>query len=179
MPGCFLTRTAGIFTLTIFLILAGCTGGHSVLGAGGCNGVCGTPTFQAAVASGGNFSSGAQAANYSISVTNTGTAATNGTVTVTDPPTGFTVISMVGMNWSCTVASVICTYNNSVGAGQSFPSITVTGKVTANNGTAVNIPLSVSGGGAAVVTVIPTVTVTVAAVALSVTKSHSGNLTQR
>jgi len=153
---------------------AGCTSGKGSYGGGG-----GSPSLGAAVASQGSFSSGEQGASYTITVSNTGTAATTGTVTVVDPPTGFTVTAISGgATWTCTLATTTCTYSNSVGAGQSFPPITVTGNVTAANGTPVSIPLSLSGGGASAVNVTPTPTVTVAAVALGITKSHTGNFTQ-
>jgi uncharacterized repeat protein (TIGR01451 family) len=133
----------------------------------------GTPALQVVVAGQGKFSSGEQNAKYTIAVTNTGGLATSGTVTVADPPTGFTITAMSGTNWTCTLATTTCTYSISVGAGQGFPPITVTGNVTASNGSAVSIPLTVSGGGASSVNSSPTVSV--AAVALSITKLHIGN----
>lgn len=136
----------------------GCGGGSS----NGGGGTSGSPSLGAAVASQGTFSSGEQGAAYSIIVSNTGTAATSGTVTVADPPTGFTVTAMSGANWTCTVSTTSCTYNTPVGAGQSFPAITVTGNVTAASGTSVSVPVSLSGGGAASVNVTPTPTIAVA-----------------
>jgi hypothetical protein len=136
----------------------GCGGGSSY----GGGGTSGSPSLGAAVASQGTFSSGEQGAAYSIIASNTGTAATSGTVTVADPPTGFTVTAMSGANWTCTVSTTTCTYNTPVGAGQSFPAITVTGNVTAASGTSVSVPVSLSGGGAASVNVTPTPTIAVA-----------------
>jgi uncharacterized repeat protein (TIGR01451 family) len=154
--------------------MAGCTSNKSGGGGGG-----GTPALQAAVSSqpSGNFSSGEQGASYTITVKNSGTAATSGTVTVVDPPTGFTVVTISGTGWTCTVTTVTCTNSTSLGAGQSFPPITVTGNVTAGNGSTVSIPLMLSGGGiSGTVTATPTINVT--AVALSITKSHTGNFAQ-
>src|SRR5690242_20776966 len=65
--------------LSIPLILAGCSGGYS-----GNGGQSGSPALAAVVATQGNFSSGQQNASYAIQVTNSGTAATTGTVTVID-----------------------------------------------------------------------------------------------
>jgi uncharacterized repeat protein (TIGR01451 family) len=152
--------------------LAGCGGSKS------SNPVqTGTPALTAAVAAHGNFSSGQTNAVYTITVSNTGNGATSGTVTVADPPTGFTITAISGAGWGgCTPASPTCTRSDSLAAGQSFPPITVTGNVTAANGTPVTIPVIVSGGGtSAPVTVSPTPAVTVAAPSLSVTKTHAGN----
>jgi len=152
------------------------------LGLAACNGSSsngghtGTPALTATVTTQGNFSSGQQNATYTIQVTNSGTGATSGTVTLVDPPTGFTVTAISGTNWTCTLATTTCTYNNSVAAGQAFPPITVTGNVTSANGTPVSIALSVSGGGTSA-PVNSTPTITVAAPGLSIAKTHSGNFT--
>jgi hypothetical protein len=163
---------AGICALIAALLAVGCSTGNSYKGNGGL------PSLGAVVASQGNFSSGEQGASYTIMVSNTGTAATSGTVTVVDPPTGFTVTGMSGPLWACTLATMTCTNSNSLPAGQSFTTITVTGNVTSPNGTPVSIPLTLSGGGAAAVTVTPTPKVSVAAVALSITKTHVDNFKQ-
>ena len=151
------------------LLLAACSGGSS-----GNGGHTGTPALTATVTTQGNFSNGEQNATYTIQVTNSGTGATSGTVTVVDPPTGFTVTAISGTNWTCTLATTTCTYGNSVAAGQAFPPITVTGNVTSANGTPVSIALSVSGGGTSA-PVNSTPTVTVAAPILSIAKTHTGN----
>src|SRR5690242_8761526 len=155
--------------LSIPLILAGCSGGYS-----GNGGQSGSPALAAVVATQGNFSSGQQNASYAIQVTNSGTAATTGTVTVIDPPSGFTVTAISGTNWTCTIATTTCTYANSVAAGQAFPPISVTGNVTSANGTPVSIALNLSGGGTSA-SVNSTPTVTVAAPILSIAKTHTGN----
>lgn len=150
----------GIFAFVAVSIAVGCASGT---GYGGGGGGGGTPSLAAAVASLGSFSSGKQGASYTIIVSNTGTAATSGTVTVADPPTGFKVTAMSGTNWTCTLATTTCTYSISVGAGQSFPTITVTGNVSSANGTPVTIPLTLTGGGAPTVNVTPTPSVAVTA----------------
>jgi len=155
--------------LAVSCILASCGGGSSNNG-----GQSGTPALAATVTTQGNFSSGQQNATYTIQVTNSGTGATSGTVTVVDPPTGFTVTAISGTNWTCTLASTTCTYSNSVASGRVFPPITVTGNVTSANGTPVSIALSVSGGGMSA-PVNTTPTVTVAAPLLSIAKTHTGS----
>jgi uncharacterized repeat protein (TIGR01451 family) len=162
-----------VVVMCVLVLYSGCSSNNGGGGNGGNGGGGGTPALTANVVTQGNFSSGEQNATYTIQVTNSGTAATSGTVTIVDPPTGFTITAMTGTNWSCTVSTGTCTYGASVAAGQNFPPITVTGNVTASNGTPVNIPLSASGGGASSASSTPTVTV--AAPVLSITKSHSGN----
>src|SRR6185312_3378044 len=81
-----------------------------------------------------------------------------------------------GTGWTCTVSSGTCTRTDALSAGQSFPPITVTGNVTASNGTPVSIPLNVSGGGIST-PVTSTPTITVATPALTISKSHTGNFT--
>jgi hypothetical protein len=161
------------FLLSAILICVGCGGGTS---SAPPPPPPATPALKAAVATQGNFSSGEVNASYTINVSNTGNGATSGTVTVADPPTGFTVTAISGTGWTCTLASTTCTRSDSLAAGASFPVIAVTGNVTSANGTPVTIPVTVSGGGtSSPVTVTPTPTVTVAAPMLSIIKSHSGN----
>lgn len=156
----------------------------TILSCAGCGSTTSAPpppppatiVLKAAVGAQGNFSAGQTNASYTIIVTNTGNGATIGTVTVADPPTGFTVTAISGTGWTCTLASTTCTRSDALAAGQSFPAITVTGNITAANGTPVTIPVTVSGGGiSSPVTVTPTPTVTVAAPVLGISKSHTGN----
>lgn len=180
IPSRFFHR--GVLANAVFLFSALAVSGVSItlVSCGGnstTGGQTGTPQLAATVTTQGNFSSGQQNATYQIQVKNTGTGATSGTVTVVDPPTGFTVTAMAGTNWSCTLATTTCTYGASVSAGQTFPAITVTGNVTAANGTPVSIALSLSGGGiASPVNSTPTVMVT--APVLSVAKTHMGSFAQ-
>jgi uncharacterized repeat protein (TIGR01451 family) len=169
-----LRLAALICALVSLFALAGCGGNNSN---NGNPGPSGTPALSAAVAAQGNFSSGQTNASYTITVSNKGNGPTSGTVTVADPPTGFNITAISGPGWGgCTPATPTCTRSDSLAAGQSFPPITVTGNVTASNGTPVTIPVTLSGGGtSAPVNVTPTPAVTVAAPSLSVTETHSGN----
>ncbi|HET9741274.1 MAG TPA: hypothetical protein VFQ00_00870 [Terriglobales bacterium] len=134
----------------------------------------GTPQLAATVATQANFSSGEQGASYSISVKNNGNAGTSGTVTVVDPPDGFSPTAIAGTGWSCTLSTTTCTRSDSLAPGQSYPPIVVTGNVTAPNGTPVDIALSVSGGGmTAAVSSKPSLNVVAAALAIS--EMHTGN----
>lgn len=167
------------FSLAVLLNCGGGGGGSSNNNNGNNNGnpQPNVTTLNASViAPQGNFSSGQANAIYTITVRNTGSAATTGAVTVTDPPTGFTVTAIDGSGWTCTLSTISCTRSDSLAAGQSYPTISVTGNVTASNGTPVSIPLSVSGGGmTSTVTVTPTPSLTVTAPVLAVTETHAGN----
>lgn len=145
--------------ISAVILTLGCNSGSSAAGGG----TSGLPVLGASVAAQGTFSSGEQGASYTINVSNTGTAATSGTVTLADPPMGLTVTAMSGANWSCTVSTTTCTYSAAVGTKQSFPPITVTGNVTAAAGTSISVPVSLSGGGASPVNVTPAPTIAVAA----------------
>ena len=169
--------TTSVLTSALFALLGvvSCGGGGGNGGNGG--GQSGTPALSATVATQGNFSANEQNAAYTIQVANSGNAATSAAtpVMVVDPDTGFTPTAMSGSNWTCTVSTLTCTYSASVGAGQNFPLITVTGNVTASNGSSVIIALSLSGGGiASTVPVNPPAT-PVAAPVLSIGSSHTGN----
>ena len=109
----------------------------------------------ATVAPVGSLTSDQQGAQYLMQITDAGGVATSGTVTVVAPPSGFTVTAMSGAGWSCTVASVTCTYAAAVAAGQAFPAITVTGNVTESNGGAIGVPFTLSGGGGPTVNLPP------------------------
>jgi hypothetical protein len=159
--------------LLAVIVMIGCAGAPGYGGGGGG----GTPSLTAAVAGHGTFSSGEQGASYTITVSNTGTAATSGTVTMADPPTGFTVTAISGgATWTCTMATATCTNSSAVGAGQSFPPITVTGNVTSANGTPVTTPVTLSGGGATTVNVTPTPTIAVAAPPCTLSKLGNESL---
>jgi len=62
---------------------------------------------------------------YTLTVTNSGTVATNGQVEVTDNlPSGLTVVSISGNGWTC--STLTCTRTDALAAGASYPAITLT-----------------------------------------------------
>ncbi len=70
-----------------------------------------------------------QNGTYTITVSNVGTAATTGALTVTDNlPTGLTYVSATGTGWSCSAAGalVTCTNATTLGVGATAPPITLT-----------------------------------------------------
>src|ERR1017187_5550089 len=98
----------------------------------------------------GNFTQGQTGANYSIAVTNSGTGATGGTVAVTDAlPAGLTAAAIGGTGWTCTLTTLTCTRSDALGAGMSYPALSVTVDVAGNAPASVTNTAAVWGGGAA------------------------------
>src|SRR5439155_3135309 len=128
----------------------------------------------------GNFVQGQIGATYTITVTNSGTAPTSGTVTVTDTlPTGLTATNIAGTGWTCDTPTVTCTRSNPLANGSSYPTITLTVNVASDAPASVTNTATVSGGGetntannaannATTINTPPD---------LTVNKSHSGNFT--
>jgi fimbrial isopeptide formation D2 family protein/uncharacterized repeat protein (TIGR01451 family) len=128
----------------------------------------------------GNFTQGQVGATYTITVTNSGSAATSGTVTVTDTlPTGLTATAISGTGWTCVLGTLTCTRSDALAAGASYPAITLTVNV-ANNAASVTNTANVSGGGQSN-TANDTATnpTTINQLPdLTISKSHTGNFTQ-
>ena len=129
----------------------------------------------------GNFTQGQTGATYTITATNSGFAATSGTVTVTDTlPAGLTATAISGTGWTCVLATLTCTRGNALAAGSSYPVITVTANVANNAPASVTNSVAVSGGGESntannsandptTINQLPD---------LTIAKSHTGNFTQ-
>jgi uncharacterized repeat protein (TIGR01451 family) len=96
----------------------------------------------------GSFTQGQTGAAYSITVSNAGTAATSGTVTVADTvPTGLTAVSIAGGGWTCTQPAGPCTRSDALATAGAYPSLTVTVNVASNAPASVTNTGTVSGGG--------------------------------
>ena len=98
------------------------------------------------------FVKGQSGAVYIIAVSNSGNAATSGTVTVSDTlPAGLTPTNAVGTGWSCLIAAqtVTCTRSNALAAGASYPGITVVANVDIAAANSLTNTATVSGGGEA------------------------------
>ena len=79
-----------------------------------------------------SFNQGQVGATYNVSVSNVGTGASSGTVTVNGSvPTAVTATAIAGSGWACTLAGLTCTRSDPLANGASYP-ITVTVSV-ANN----------------------------------------------
>jgi uncharacterized repeat protein (TIGR01451 family) len=107
-----------------------------------------SPALSIAKSHTGNFTQGQSGATYTVTVSNAGSAATSGTVTVAETvPTGMTLVSMNGgATWNCTVLPT-CTTANVLAGGASYPAITVTVNVASSASSQLTNQVSVSGGG--------------------------------
>jgi uncharacterized repeat protein (TIGR01451 family) len=129
----------------------------------------------------GNFTQGQVGATYSITATNSGFAATSGTVTVIDTlPAGLTATAISGSGWVCVLGTLTCTRIGALAPGSSYSVITLTVTVANNAAASVTNSASVSGGGQTntsndsasdptTINQLPD---------LTITKSHIGNFTQ-
>jgi uncharacterized repeat protein (TIGR01451 family) len=97
----------------------------------------------------GSFSRGQNGAIYTLTVSNSGPAATSGTVTVVETvPAGLTLASMAGAGWTCPgTAANNCTRSDPLEAGASYPAVTVEVNVAANAPGSVTNQAAVVGGG--------------------------------
>ncbi|HEX3743491.1 MAG TPA: M12 family metallopeptidase [Bryobacteraceae bacterium] len=113
----------------------------------------GAPALAISKMHSGVFGPGQQNAQYTIRVSNPGTASINQTVTVTDTlPTGETLVSMAGgSTWDCSAAPA-CTNSTTLGAGQSYAALTVTVNVAGNATSPQVNTATASGGGSQAVT---------------------------
>lgn len=83
-------------------------------------------------------------------MTNSGTAAISGPVTVTDLiPAGLTATALSGSGWTCTLATRTCTRDSTLAVGASYPQITVKVNVSTSAPSMVTNMANVSGGGEA------------------------------
>ena len=97
----------------------------------------------------GTFVQGNVGDTYTITVTNSGSAPTSGTVTVNDNvPAGLTATSIAGTGWSCTQPSGPCTRSDVLAANTSYP-LTLTVNVNSNAPASITNTATVSGGGEA------------------------------
>jgi uncharacterized repeat protein (TIGR01451 family) len=131
----------------------------------------------------GAFVQGQTAASYTISITNSGGAATSGTVTVTDTlPASLIATAIGGTGWTCTLATLTCTRGDALTAAASYPPIALTVNVAANAPNSVTNFANVSGGGETNTsndTASDVTTITISGSPdLTIIKSHSGNFAQ-
>jgi uncharacterized repeat protein (TIGR01451 family) len=101
----------------------------------------------------GNFVQSDPADTYTITVSNSGTGSTAGSVTLVDSvPAGLTATFISGPSWLCNPATVTCTNSNVLAPGASYSPLTLTVRVAANAPATVINSASVSGGGEVVTT---------------------------
>ena len=110
--------------------------------------VIGAPDLSIAKSHAGGFNMG-QNGNFTITVTNSGSAVTTGPITVSDPlPAGLSFVSGTGTNWSCSAAgqNVTCTRAAALAASANT-SITLTVSVGAGAPSSVTNSASVTTSG--------------------------------
>jgi len=95
----------------------------------------------------GNFTRGQTGATNTLSITNVGTGATQGAVTVVEqPPAGLTVTALAGPGWSCVLSSLTCTTPNAIQPNGGAFTITVTATLAADAPPEITNTATVSGG---------------------------------
>jgi CSLREA domain-containing protein/uncharacterized repeat protein (TIGR01451 family) len=96
----------------------------------------------------GTFTQGDSGKTYTITVTNSGLAATSASVSVVDTlPVGLTATAMTGAGWTCTLGTSTCTRSDVLAAAASYPAITLTVNVSVGAAASVTNIVTVSGGG--------------------------------
>jgi uncharacterized repeat protein (TIGR01451 family) len=94
------------------------------------------------------FTQGDIGRTYTITVTNSGSAATISAVTVTNLlPAGLTATAISGNGWTTNLSTRTCTRADSLAAGQAYPPITVTVNVSGSAATSLTNVAVVTGGG--------------------------------
>jgi YVTN family beta-propeller protein len=95
----------------------------------------------------GNFAQGQTGAQYIITVTNSGTGPTIGTVSLTDSlPPGLTATAMSGTGWTCSTVTLTCTRSDTLASATSYQVITLTVSVSSSAPPSVTNTVVVSGG---------------------------------
>jgi endonuclease G len=96
----------------------------------------------------GAFTQGGAGYNYTIVVSNVGTLASSGTITVTDAlPAGLTATAISGAGWTADLPSLTCTRSDALTAGAAYSPITLTVSVASNAPASVTNMVMFSGGG--------------------------------
>ena len=107
-----------------------------------------TPDLALAITHAGSFTQGDTSATYTITVTNMGTAATVGEVSVTDIlPPGLTATAIGGSGWDGNPNTLTCTRSDAIAPGAGYPPITLTVSVATDAPASVTNTATVSGGG--------------------------------
>ncbi|MFD5428331.1 beta-propeller fold lactonase family protein, partial [Streptomyces sp. NPDC127084] len=88
--------------------------------------------------------------SYTLTATNSGSEATDGsTVTLADVlPAGLTPVSLSGTGWTCVLDELSCTREDVLGAGESYPPLTLTVDIAKDTARQVTNRAIIEGGGA-------------------------------
>ncbi|HOX55598.1 MAG TPA: DNA/RNA non-specific endonuclease [Candidatus Paceibacterota bacterium] len=129
-------------------IIAATLGGTAASPGSFIVGTNGQPDLAIALTHTGDFTQGDIGATYTIIVTNAGTDASSGSVTVTTTlPAGLTGTAIGGTGWSADLGTLTCTRSDSLPAGTTYPAITLTVNVATNAPASVTNVATVAGGG--------------------------------
>jgi hypothetical protein len=110
-------------------------------------GLTAAPDMRLSLSHKGNFAQGQTGATYTLAVTNAGPLATTAPVSVTvQLPAGLSATAISGAGWN-NCSPLTCTRNDVLGAGASYPPITLTVNVAANAVASLTSTAVVSGGG--------------------------------
>jgi uncharacterized protein (TIGR03437 family) len=117
------------------------------------------PSLSVSIAHTGTFTQGQQNVTFTLTVSNkSGASSTNGTAYVNVLlPTQFTLVSMVGTDWTCLNDS--CSRADSLGGGSSYQPVTVTVNVAASVPASVTVGAVTLGGGGGASTTSTTIAV--------------------
>ena len=108
----------------------------------------GVPDLTITKSHAGSFTQADAADTYTLTVTNSGTAATSGTVTVTDNlPNGLTATGLSGTGWTIASNNLSATRTDALEAGGSYPPLTLTVSVSSAAAASVTNTAAVAGGG--------------------------------
>jgi uncharacterized repeat protein (TIGR01451 family) len=100
-----------------------------------------------AVSHAGDLAQGQMGAAYSIVVQNSGTTSTLGSVQVVDQlPSALSPVSISGVGWNCTEATLTCSRSDTLSPGASYPPISITVNIAADAPSIVTNTAVVSGG---------------------------------
>jgi uncharacterized protein (TIGR03437 family) len=117
------------------------------------------PSLSTAISHTGTYTQGQQNATFTMTVSNKGGASsTNGTAYVNALlPTGFTLVSMAGTDWTCVNDS--CSRSDVLSGGSSYQPVTVTFNIASNTPPTVSVGAVTLGGGGGASTTTTTFTV--------------------
>ena len=129
------------------------------------------------------FTQGQRGASYTITVGNSGSSPTSGTVTLIDSvPPGLIPVTASGTGWTCSLSlqAVTCTRADALAAAASYPLVTLTVDVESDAPASVVNTATIAGGGdinSSNNTATDPTQIN-RAQDLTITKSHTGNFTQ-
>jgi uncharacterized repeat protein (TIGR01451 family) len=142
------------------------------------------PDFTVTESDSGNFTEGG-VGSFTVTVANTGSGPTSGTVTLTDNvPPGLTPTAASGTGWTCQIAgaTVTCTRSDALAASSSFPAITISVNISTLAPGSLTNTVTASGGGELDTldddSASDQVAIKAAGPDLTIAKTHTNNFTQ-